>query len=142
MIVTNDKTYLLERVEQADTHTFGRFWFNGQAVWTLELPWKDNEKCVSCIPAGLYDVALIYSPKFKRMMWLVKDVPNRSGIRIHKVSFVRDLRGCIAPGLKRQDIDGDGLLDLKNSKDAIDLMKEHLPEKFKLEIIWNSSYVK
>ena len=27
------KTYLLERIEKADTHTLGRLWFGGEVVY-------------------------------------------------------------------------------------------------------------
>ena len=131
------KTYLLERIEKEDTHTLGRFWFNGNTVYTLELPWKNNEKNISCIPTGLYEVELTYSPRFKKMLWLVKDVPNRSGIRIHPANYVHQLHGCIAPGLNKQDLDNDGTIDLVNSKKALSWMREEIAEKFKLEIIWN-----
>lgn len=133
------KNYLLERIEGTETYTLGRFWFEGEIIYTLELPWKDNEPFISCIPEGTYDVELTYSPKFKKMLWLIKDVPGRTGIRIHPASFVSDLEGCIAPGLNKQDLNGDGVIDMKNSRKALSLMRDLMPEKFKLDIIWNVS---
>ena len=135
------KTYLLERIERANTHTLGRFWFEGEVVYTLELPWKENPSNISCIPVGEYEVELTYSPAFKKMLWLIKDVPDREGIRIHTANYVRELRGCIAPGLNKQDIDGDGIIDVTNSKKALSLMRSEMPDKFKLEIIWNESLI-
>lgn len=133
------KTYLLERLYTDDKITLGRFWFEGEVVFTMELPNKDNKKSISCIPVGTYTVEKTYSPRFKKAMWLVKDVPNRSGIRIHSSSFVRELEGCISLGLERQDIDGDGTIDMKNSRKAISLLNESVKEPFKLDIIWNLS---
>jgi len=131
------KTYFLERLEKADTYILGRLWFEGEAVYTLELPWKNNKKDISCVPAGIYNVELTYSTKFKKKLWMLKDVPNRTGIRIHNANFVRELKGCIAPGLNKQDIDGDGIIDVVNSKKALSLMRDLMDNKFKLEIIWN-----
>lgn len=87
---------------------------------TLELPWKDNRRGVSCIPDGLYDMALTMSPRFGTRLWEVLDVPNRSGIRIHAANYVHQLKGCIALGLNTIDIDGDGVLDLSSSREAME----------------------
>ena len=133
------KTYLLERVEKEDTHTLGRFWFEGEVVYTLELPWIDNAPFISCIPAGSYEVELTHSPAFDKKLWLVKDVEDRSGIRFHAANFVHELEGCIAPGLNKQDIDGDGIIDVINSRKALALMRDNIDDKFKLDIIWNVS---
>ena len=31
---------------------------------TMELPWRDNERRLSCIPTGVYNVVKHQSPKF------------------------------------------------------------------------------
>ena len=127
----------LERQYKKDC-TLGRFWVNDTAVYTLELPWKNNQSGISCIPEGVYNVEKTYSPAFKKQLWLIKDVPNRSGIRIHATNYVRELKGCIAPGLEMFDIDGDGIIDVSKSNKALDLLYTLLPDKFKIEIIENS----
>ena len=81
----------------------------------LELPWKNNERRVSCIPAGTYQIIKHTSPKFGQCYW-VQDVPNRSEILIHPANYHRQLLGCIAPGRDFIDIDGDGQLDVTASK--------------------------
>lgn len=43
----------------------------------------------------IYRLSVTYSPKFKRPLPLVNDVPNRSGIRIHPGSKPEHSRGCI-----------------------------------------------
>lgn len=64
---------------------------------TIELPWKDNRKGVSCIPEGRYELRKRFSPRF-RWHLLVKGVPGRSMILIHPANdAARELRGCIAP---------------------------------------------
>lgn len=75
------------------------------------------------------------SPRFKKDMWLLLDVPGRDGIRIHSANYARELNGCIALGMSKSDIDGDGNIDIVASKKAMDLAFEHLGESFELEII-------
>ena len=52
------------------------------SVKSLELPWLDNERSVSCIPAGTYDCERIQHPKYGHC-WLVRGVVGRDGILIH-----------------------------------------------------------
>lgn len=78
--------------------TNGVLFINGRFFgFTIELPWRDNEKQVSCIPEGIYDVAPRYSKRFKHHLH-VMHVPKRRYILIHGGNDAkRDLRGCIAP---------------------------------------------
>lgn len=104
---------------------------------TIELPWKYNQKNISCIPKGEYECEMTYSNKFKREMYLIKGVKDRAGIRIHSANFVKDLQGCLALGTKFMDIDKDGIIDLALSSAKIGefeaLMKK---ENFKLKIVY------
>lgn len=52
----------------------------------------------TAIPRGYYDVRITYSPKYKRMMPLVVDVPAFSGIRMHPLNKPEDSEGCIGYG--------------------------------------------
>ena len=47
------------------------------------------------IPTGTYPVRVTWSPKFKRMLPLVLNVPGRSGIRVHRGTRPEHSRGCI-----------------------------------------------
>jgi len=85
----------------------------------LELPYKNNQRRVSSVPEGVYDIVLEYSPAFKTVLWELKGVPNRSECKIHVANYVNQLNGCIAPGLKWADINKDGLLDATDSKKAL-----------------------
>jgi hypothetical protein len=62
---------------------------------TLELPWRDNNKNISCIPDGDYNVYLAKSEKFNREVYLLANVPGRSGILIHDGANKSDTEGCI-----------------------------------------------
>jgi len=66
---------------------------------TLERPWLDNAKEVSCIPAGDYKVKPVQSPRFGAT-WEVMNVPNRSNILFHKGNTADDSKGCILVGLQ------------------------------------------
>ena len=47
------------------------------------------------IPAGKYRLDMSYSPKFKKPMPEIQDVPERTGIRIHKGTEPEHSTGCI-----------------------------------------------
>lgn len=102
-------------------------------VETLELPWKQNKQNVSCIPPDTYVVKKRYTEKFK-WHFHIQDVPNRTWILIHPGNYTRQIQGCILPGLKHKDIDGDGIVDVVNSTKAIKKLLALLPEEFLLEI--------
>lgn len=101
----------------------------------LELPWKDNQRNISCIPEGHYEVMAHRSPKFGDSFW-IRDVKDRSEILIHPANFTRELRGCLAPGLNFSDIDGDGVIDVKSSRKAMDKLITTMPRRFNLQIVW------
>ena len=51
------------------------------------------------IPAGTYPLSRTWSPKFKKLLPLVENVPNREGIRIHKGTMPEHSQGCILTDL-------------------------------------------
>ena len=64
---------------------------------SIELRWANNERNVSCVPEGVYPVAIIQHPKFGECLQ-INGVKGRSGILIHVANDARkELRGCIAP---------------------------------------------
>jgi hypothetical protein len=64
---------------------------------TIELPWKDNKRTISCIPEGVYEIVPRFSTKFDHHL-LVKDVKKRGLILIHAANdALKELEGCIAP---------------------------------------------
>ncbi len=64
---------------------------------TMELPWRNNEPRVSCIPAGVYTVRPYSSEKYPDVFEVV-DVPSRTDILIHVGNTTNDSKGCILPG--------------------------------------------
>ena len=100
---------------------------------TLELPWKQNARQVSCIPAGMYDVVKRQSPKYGQHFQLL-NVPGRDMILIHSGNFTRDTHGCILVGQGFTDIDNDGLRDLQFSKKTLAELYKILPDRFQIVI--------
>ena len=71
----------------------------GLAVWrTLEENKARKIKGETAIPVGVYEVLWTYSPRFKKMLPLLKDVPAFEGIRIHSGNRAKDTEGCILCG--------------------------------------------
>ena len=81
-----------------DGWTDGEILINGILVCrSIELRWANNERNVSCVPEGVYPVAIIQHPKFGECL-LIDKVKGRSGILMHVANDARkELRGCIAP---------------------------------------------
>jgi Family of unknown function (DUF5675) len=64
---------------------------------SIELRWANNERNISCVPEGVYPVAIIQHPKFGECLQ-VNGVKGRSGILVHVANDAqKELRGCVAP---------------------------------------------
>lgn len=64
---------------------------------TIELPWLQNQRNVSCMPEGRYELRKRFIKKFGLHM-LVVDVPDRSWILILPANdAMTQMKGCIAP---------------------------------------------
>jgi len=90
----------------------------------IEPPWRDNQRQISCIPEGRYQLTPRLSLRFGWHL-LVNNVPGRSYILIHAFNHaLRESRGCIGP-VKKLTGPGQGL----SSRDALyDLMQLVLPQ--------------
>lgn len=119
------------------------------SVKTLELPCLENHQNISCIPPGEYPFTRIHHRKFG-ICFLVENVPGRSGIIVHSGNFAAerekleraiikdrkvDTLGCIMPGLYYSDLNDDGILDVAESTDAMNLLRAILPTKSTLIIL-------
>lgn len=76
-----------------------------------------HEKVYSqtAIPAGTYRVTLEQSPRFKRVLPYLHDVPHFMGVLIHSGNTAKDSAGCILVGrnkVKGQVLDSRVTLDL------------------------------
>jgi len=114
-------TLSIIRTDLRDTQTEGKLYVldgGGKVIFTcetLELPWKKNQRKISCIPPGTYQVRPRVSPKYGLHLHIL-DVPDRDWILIHEANYVHQLQGCIAVGQSKQDLNGDGLKDVTASK--------------------------
>ena len=134
----NKMKYFLLRISSDENQTLGSFQFYDGVnrtfeCNTLELPWLDNARQISCIPTGEYSVEKHTSPTFG-LCFRVKDVNNRSDILIHKGNYKKNTKGCILPGSSFADINDDGLLDVIDSTGTLDKLLAITPNEFLLTI--------
>ena len=91
------------------------------------------------IPEGTYPIILSKSPKFKRILPEILNVPNNSGIRIHAGNFPSDTSGCLILGAYF----GDNILF--NSKKKVDefikILKEFENRKDSNRITYKSAEI-
>lgn len=96
-----------------ENSTIGELFINGELYcYTLELPWKDNQRGISCIPEGTYKVTIDWSNSKKTWLPHVLDVPDRDGVRIHTGNTPEDIEGCILVGQSK------GIDTVSNSRKA------------------------
>lgn len=88
---------------------------------TLEDAWLDNAKNISCIPAGLYEIARHNSPKFGEI-FEVQNVPERGAILLHVGNTIDNTTGCILLGMQFGSIRGRPCV--WRSKEAFELFME------------------
>ncbi len=99
------------RTESGEEGTFSMFLFDSHTFFTAELPWKNNQIGISCIPFGEYECSIVNSPKYGEV-YQVHDVPGRTHILIHngnwagdeEKGFRSDSDGCIILGETRAKI--------------------------------------
>lgn len=135
------RNLVLETLSYED-YTIGRLQLpNGKYFMTLELPWKNNESYVSCIPAGVYRGFTRYSPKNKARVIELRDVPDRTHIQIHIANYVSSLEGCIAVGKGLgYDLNGDNKPDLTHSGNAFLELMRSVSNDVELEVIRHGVY--
>ena len=115
---------LLIRDTFSKNSVIGELFINGERICdTLENPWKDNQRNISCIPEGEYPVRLRLareSASRDYLHLLVQDVPNRDWILFHRGNTSKDTSGCILVGLgTEQDV-------VHNSTLAMDLLMKEI----------------
>ena len=115
---------LLIRDTFTEESTLGTLYINGEFIAdTLENPYINNERNISCIPDGEYKVRIRVARESATREYvhlLVQDVPNRNYILFHRGNTAKDTRGCILVGLKRQH----NLVE--NSRLAMDLLMKEI----------------
>ena len=93
---------VLKRIAFRKTYTIGKLYVDGVYFCdTLEDPVREGEKIYgrTAIPAGKYDVLITMSPRFRKMLPLLLNVPGFEGVRIHSGNKGDDTEGCILVGI-------------------------------------------
>ena len=94
----------LQRRYKGESYTIGSLYINSTYFCdTLEdrvrnIPAEGKVWGQTAIPAGEYKIILNYSPKFKRHLPRLLDVPYFEGILIHRGNTAEDSAGCILVG--------------------------------------------
>lgn len=134
------KQVTIVRLSTGDEGTFGRLETEGYGCLTLELPWRENQRGVSCILPGSYPAVWALSPRFGAC-YHVENVPGRSDILIHSGNFAgdkskglkSDVEGCILLGRVLGKLSGQRVI--LQSRAARDAFAEHMgKEPFTLTI--------
>jgi len=84
--------------------TIGELTIDGEdECFILEDTVRDGPKIPgrTAIPEGTYRVIITHSPRFRRKLPLLLDVPRYEGIRIHPGNTSSDTEGCLLPGQTR-----------------------------------------
>ena len=90
----------VKRIKKESDYTIGQLFINGEYFCdTLE----DEIRQVkvmheTAIPTGTYKVTLERSPRFKRILPLLHNVPGFTGILIHSGNTDKHTSGCILVG--------------------------------------------
>ena len=72
---------------------FSKCPYNGRNDKDVTVSTLENADFI--IPAGTYPLTRTFSPKFRKNLPLVGNVPDREGIRIHRGSKPEHSQGCI-----------------------------------------------
>lgn len=92
----------LNRIFLGSSATIGELLINDKHLCdTLEdrvRPEGEKVYGKTAIPEGKYEIELTHSPRFKKILPEILNVPNFSGIRIHTGNSSKDTEGCIIVG--------------------------------------------
>jgi len=149
-LVTHD----IKRVRLASSSPGSWYDEKGNLVCkTLELPDRNNQRDnvntpeneAGCINVGTYLVTKeepipANDPLGRKERpyghFRLHNVPGRSGILVHRITYVKDLLGCIGTGGRFVDLNADGIPDVVESGKKLQWMYDNLPDKFWLRISW------
>ncbi|RHH07890.1 hypothetical protein DW228_18325 [Bacteroides fragilis] len=129
---------ILKRKFKGETYTIGDLLIDGtffcntieDKVRILTPKCPNTPKGVSCtckekvyvrtaVPAGTYKVTMTYSPRFKRILPYLYDVPHFLGILIHSGNTEENSAGCIIVGTN--SVKGK-VLESRKTSDALNLL--------------------
>lgn len=125
--ISDDDTIVIDRYFADDKSSLGTMKIPGIStpIYTLELPWINNSRSISCIPKGIYPIRRIEaSPRFSYPHIHILNVPGRDYIKIHIANKPEDIRGCVGVGLNTtDDWVGQSRIALTSIMDTVDFSK-------------------
>lgn len=144
---------LLKRKYKAATYTIGDLFVDGRffchtiedAVRALPDRCPDTPAGRSCrcrekvyartaIPVGKYKVTMAYSPRFKRVLPYLHDVPHFLGILIHSGNTEEDSAGCIIVG--KNTVKGK-VTESRKTSDALNVLLSKASEiEIEIRDVW------
>ena len=102
---------LLKRVARKSGYTIGKLFMDGEYFcdtledtdrldegMSLDEIKKLKQPGQTAIPEGSYKVIVNVSPKFKRLLPRLQNVPGFEGVLIHRGNTAKDTAGCILVG--------------------------------------------
>jgi hypothetical protein len=100
---------------------------------------------VEKIPEFAPGKTLIYNYVTRQYWWVfsnqnfgdhyhVQNVAGRSGILFHTGNYTHQINGCILPGRRHMDLNGDKIPDVTHSRWALNVMLSQLGDQFELKI--------
>lgn len=118
------KRVTILRIESTPECVIGTLSVDGEVqCFTYELPWKDNQDDISCIPPGVYYAVERFSNKQGYKVYELIDVPDRDNVQIHIGNTGKDTTGCILPGMMVGHL-GEATRAVLASKKAFDKVKK------------------
>ncbi len=118
-------TIYMVRDDCTEKRTLGTMTFpDGFVCQTLEDPVRPSGVKIAgdtAIASGTYRVSITMSTKFGKLLPLLENVPNFSGIRIHPGNTTADTSGCILVATSRGMHD-----DIVSSKAAMEQVQKRI----------------
>lgn len=119
---------------------------------SLELPWLDNQPNISCISAGIYPFSMVKTRKpigGRSHLYLVHDVPGRTGILAHAGTFAGDkskgfktsVLGCLLLGYRTGLLKGQrAIFDTRRAIGDMHAILAGQPTKIRFVNTWEKDH--
>ena len=126
---------LLKRIALKEDYTIGKLYINDKYFCdTLEDAVRDVKiKHKTAIPKGIYKVTLTASPRFKRILPRLHNVPEFTGVLIHRGNTIDDTSGCILVGENKKK--GMVLNSTKYEVELVTILTKSNSKNITIEII-------
>lgn len=123
----------VKRIFKGNDYTIGKLYIGNDyfcdVLEDVVRPFGEKVAGKTAIPTGQYHVKKTMSPRFKRILPEILNVPNFSGVRIHEGNTAKDTEGCLLLGLNKAK--GAVL----HSKDTMAFFMDRTPDEFDIVIM-------